>query len=39
MKCFEILYSEVFKIRDRHQCIHHQILRQNEGLILILAQS
>ena len=36
MKFFEILYSEVFKIRDRHQRIHRQILRQNEGLILII---
>ena len=31
--------DKVFKIRDRHHRIHRQILRQNEGLILILAQS
>ena len=29
----------VFKIRDHHHRIHRQILRQNDGLILILAQS
>ena len=28
----------VFKIRDRHHRIRPQILRKNEGLILILAQ-
>ena len=31
--------DKVFKIRDRHHRIHLQILRQNEGLIFILAQS
>ena len=31
--------DKVFKIRDHHHRIHRQILRQNEGLILILAQS
>ena len=31
--------DKVFKIRDRHHRIHRQKLRQNEGLILILAQS
>ena len=31
--------DKVFKIRDRHHRIHRQILRQDEGLILILAQS
>ena len=29
----------VFKIRDHHHRIHHQILRPIDGLILILAQS
>ena len=31
--------DKVFKIRDHHHRIHRQILRLNEGLILILAQS
>ena len=31
--------DKVFKIRDRHHRIHRQKLRQNVGLILILAQS
>ena len=31
--------DKVFKIRDHHHRIHRQILRPNEGLILILAQS
>ena len=31
--------DEVFNIRDRHHRIRRQILRENEGLILILAQS
>ena len=31
--------DKVFKIRDRHHCIRRQILRKNEGLVLILAQS
>ena len=31
--------DKVFKIRDRHHRIRRQILRKNEGLILILAQS
>ena len=31
--------DKVFKIRDRHHRIHRQKLRQNEGIILILAQS
>ena len=31
--------DKVFKIRDHHHRIHLQILRPNEGLILILAQS
>ena len=31
--------NKVFKIRDRHHRIRRQILRQNEGIILILAQS
>ena len=31
--------DKVFKIRDRHQRIRRQILRKNEGLILIPAQS
>ena len=30
--------DKVFKIWDRHHQIHRQILRYNEGLILILAQ-
>ena len=31
--------DKVFKIQDRHHRIRRQILRINEGLILILAQS
>ena len=31
--------DKVSKIRDRHRRIRRQILRKNEGLILILAQS
>ena len=31
--------DKVIKIRDHHHRIHRQKLRQNEGLILILAQS
>ena len=31
--------DKVFKIRDRHQRIRCQILRKNEALILIPAQS
>ena len=31
--------DKVFKIRDHHHRIHRKILRPNEGLILILAQS
>ena len=31
--------DKVFKIWDRHHRIRRQILRKNEGLILILAQS
>ena len=31
--------DKVFKIRDHHHRIHRQILRPNEGIILILAQS
>ena len=31
--------DKVFKIRDHHHRIHRQILRPNEGLILILTQS
>ena len=31
--------DKVFKNRDRHHRIRRQILRKNEGLILILAQS
>ena len=31
--------DKVFKIRDRHHRIHRQILRLNEGLIFLLAQS
>ena len=31
--------GEVFKIRDRHHSICRQTLRQNVGLILMLAQS
>ena len=30
--------DKVFENRDRHHRIRRQILRQNEGLILILAQ-
>ena len=31
--------DRVFKIRDRHHRIRRQILRKNEGIIFILAQS
>ena len=31
--------DEMFKTRDHHQRIRPQILRKNEGLILIVAQS
>ena len=31
--------DNVFKIRDCHHRVRRQILRKNEGLILILAQS
>ena len=31
--------DKVFKIRDRHHRIRRKILRKNEGLIFILAQS
>ena len=31
--------DKVFKIRDPHHRIRHQILLKNEGLILILAHS
>ena len=31
--------DKVFKIRDRHHRIRRQILRKDEGIILILAQS
>ena len=31
--------DKVFENRDRHHRIRRQILRKNEGLILILAQS
>ena len=31
--------DKLFKIRDRHHTMRHQILSQNEGPILILAQT